>query len=621
MTESCTGTARPVPGATVSEDAGRGSLSLFRISNTSTRAGLLYLDELHLTDPKSAVGAAAKGLLELELPGTLLAIGGHPVLHDLSLRQEASAGTKGFSSLYGIPQQESSLSSRTELSVGLSLLDLDADLQVAASGAEVSLAGGHRLAFPTSGSPVTFADAFSLRQGPTGLDLARSNRLSAVMGGLGSLGLEAEAISQEGLLTQTWSADLNLTPGVLDLRQRLELAETRSGYQVPEQDYFSNWVGAYTLLAPWEGGVEEERLSKADLVWSLMTRTVGARLAAGYDTYSAEIQPTGRTQTSSLRLEASLPVTVRRREAVLFSLTPGYRRQVQLVERLSAPGDLGLDLSEGLAELAAQTYWFREAPLDELFSPSTANQFSQMSLPALTAVYTPEVFLTMSRFSSSRLYDLVLPSALELSLNRELRREGVLVGSRNNYRLALQSRALNLFGTLGAFPLFPYRTDEASGSLQLTATQAEGTTEQLSLLAGQYLACDWLSARLTLENRFSYTYQESGVWSDTVGALYSWERRPPGGVRVPLLPKEAGTKGYWSHEESLSATVAGGQPFEEASLHPFNLVLAHSSSLILPDFGLLKGGISLGLDAEDVEGEGVYWRIGLKATLEAQIQF
>ncbi len=360
----------PVVGATVTQDAGRGSLSLFKVSQASDQgAGRLYLDELHLTDPKSAVGAAAKGLLELELPGTLLAIGGHPVLHDLSLRQEASAGTKGFSSLYGIPQQESSLSSRTELSVGLSLLDLDADLQVAASGAEVSLAGGHRLAFPTSGSPVTFADAFSLRQGPAGLDLARSNRLSAVMGGLGSLGLEAEAISQEGLLTQTWSADLNLTPLGLDLRQRLELAETRSGYQVPEQDYFSNWVGAYTLLAPWEGGVEEERLSKADLVWSLMTRTVGVRLAGGYDTYSAEIQPTGRTQTSSLRLEASLPVTVRRREAVLFSLTPGYRRQVQLVERFSAPGDLGLDLSEGLAELAAQTYWFQEAPLDQLFSP------------------------------------------------------------------------------------------------------------------------------------------------------------------------------------------------------------------------------------------------------------
>jgi hypothetical protein len=106
-----------------------------------------------------------------------------------------------------------------------------------------------------------------------------------------------------------------------------------------------------------------------------------------------------------------------------------------------------------------------------------------------------------------------------------------------------------------------------------------------------------------------------------VGGLYSWERRPPGGVRVPLLPKEAGAKGYWSHEESLSATVAGGEPQEGASLHPFNLVLAHSSSLILPDFGLLKGGISLGLDAEDVEGEGVYWRIGLKAALEAQIQF
>jgi len=66
---------------------------------------------------------------------------------------------------------------------------------------------------------------------------------------------------------------------------------------------------------------------------------------------------------------------------------------------------------------------------------------------------------------------------------RELRREGVLVGSRNNYRLTMQSRALNLFGALGAYPLFPfYRTDEASGSLQLTATEADGSTERLSAM-------------------------------------------------------------------------------------------------------------------------------------------
>jgi hypothetical protein len=358
------------------------------------------------------------------------------------------------------------------------------------------------------------------------------------------------------------------------------------------------------------------------LVWSLTARALAARLAASYDTYSAEILPTGRTQTSTLRLEASLPVAVRKREAVLFSLTPGYRREVQLVERLDSPGNLGLDLGEGLTELATQAYWFQGVPVDELFSSSTASQFTQMSLPAQTAVYTPEIFLTLSRFSSSRLYDLVLPSALELSLNRELRREGVLVGSRNNYRLALQSRALNLFGALGAYPLFPfYRTDEASGSLQITATQAAGVTEKLSLLAGQFLACDGENSRLTLENRFTYTYEESGVWSDSVGAVFSWERHPGGGVRVPLLPVETGARGYWSHEESLSATAAGGQPVEDASLHPFNFVLAHQSSLVLPDFGFLKGGISLGLDAEDVKGEGIYWRIGLKATLEAQIQF
>jgi hypothetical protein len=415
---------------------------------------------------------------------------------------------------------------------------------------------------------------------------------------------------------------LGLTPPWVDLRQSLELTETRSGYAVPDKDYFSNWIEAYTLLAPWEDGVEEERLASAELAWSLTTRTVAPRLAASYDTYSAEILSSGRTQTSTLRLEASLPVALRRREAVLFSLTPGYRREVQLVERLASPGNLGIDLGEGLTELAGQAYWFQAAPLGELFSSSVADQFNQMSLPATTAVYTPEVFLTMSRFTSSRLYDLFVPSSLELSLNRELRREGVLVGSRNNYRLGLQSRALNLFGALGAYPIFPfYRTDEASGSVLLTATQAEGITEQVSLLAGQYLACDGERSRLTLENSFTYTYEDSGVWSDTLGALFTWERHPSGGVRVPLLPRQAGAKGFWSHEESLSASLSGGQPPEGSSLHPFNLVLAHQTSLVLPDFGSIKGGLSMGLDAEDVAGEGLYWRIGLKISLEAQIQF
>ena len=557
------------------------------------------------------------------MPGTLVSWGGHPVLHDLALRQEASAATKGFSPLYGTPQAESAFSSRTELAVGISVVDLEADLQAAGSGSDVSLAGGHRLTFPTSGSPVRFVDSFRLTQGPAGQDLARGNRLSATLGRIATLGLEAEALSQEGLLTQSWSADLGVTPPSLDLRQGLELTATRSGFEVPERDYFSNWIGAYSLLAPYDGGVEEERLARADFAWSLATRPLAARLSGSYNTHSAEILTSGRTQTSALSLEASLPLTLRSREVTLLSLTPGYRRTVTLTERLGSPGNLALDLRDGLASLAGQAYWFRGVPLAELFSTDVGSQFSQASLSALTAAYTPEVFLNLSRFTSSRWYDLVLPSALELSMNRELAREGVLVGSGSTYRLALQSRALNLFGALGAYPLFPfYRTDEASGSLQLTAAQAEGATDKLSLLAGQYLACDGESARLTLENRFAYTYEGSAVWSDAVGALFTWERHPPGGVRLPLLPAALEARAYWSHQESLSTTVAGGEPAEESgSIHPFNLVLAHQSSLVLPENGHLKGVVSLGLDAEKVAGEGIYWRLGLKLGLEAQIQF
>jgi len=93
-------------------------------------------------------------------------------------------------------------------------------------------------------------------------------------------------------------------------------------------------------------------------------------------------------------------------------------------------------------------------------------------------------------------------------------------------------------------------------------------------------------------------------------------------VRLPLLRSEVGAQAYWEHEESLQLSLAGGQPEEGADpLHPFNLVVGHSTSLALPQCGYLKAVLQLGLDAEKVEGEGIYWRTGLKAGLEARLEF
>ena len=366
-----------------------------------------------------------------------------------------------------------------------------------------------------------------------------------------------------------------------------------------------------------------ERLANAKLDWGLDTRPLGVQLIGTFDTRSSEFTSLGRTLASTLGLELSLPVVWQREQVALFSLTPGYRRRALLVEALAEPGNLGLDLADGLAALAGQPYWFTGVPATELFSPATEALFREASQTAVKAAYTPELFLSMSRITSSRLRDLFLPSSAEVAVDKELSKDGDLFGFRNRVRLTLQSRALNLFGALGAYPLFPfYRTDEASGSVQVTAGVGQDSLEWLTVQAGQFLSCEAEDGRLTLENLFQYTQEQNPYWTDTLGALFNWTRRPPQGVRLPLLRSEVGAQAFWQHEESCKLAVAGGIPVEETTaLHPLNLLLGHSTSLTLPEFGYLKGVLQLGLDAEEVRGEGFYWRVGLKAGLEVRLEF
>jgi hypothetical protein len=347
------------------------------------------------------------------------------------------------------------------------------------------------------------------------------------------------------------------------------------------------------------------------------------QLTGAFDTRSYGFTAGGRSLQSTLGLELSLPLVWRRGQAALFSLTPGYRRRALLVEALAETGDLGLDLADGLAALAGQPYWFTGVPATELFSPATDELFREASQTAVKATYTPELFLSMSRVTSSRLRDLFLPSSAEVAVDRELSKDGDLFGSRNRVRLTLQSRALNLFGALGAYPLFRfYRTDEASGSVQVTSEVGQDSLEWLTVQAGQFLSCEAEEGRLTVENLFQYTQEQNPYWSDTLGALFSWTRRPPQGVRLPLLRAEVGEQAFWQHEESCKVAVAGGFPAEQTTaLHPLNLLLGHSTTLTLPEFGYLKGVLQLGLDAEEVRGEGFYWRVGLKAGLEVRLEF
>jgi hypothetical protein len=90
-------------------------------------------------------------------------------------------------------------------------------------------------------------------------------------------------------------------------------------------------------------------------------------------------------------------------------------------------------------------------------------------------------------------------------------------------------------------------------------------------------------------------------------------------VRLPLLPERIGEQGYFSHRESVALELNG--PKEDSSYHPFNLILNHESTAILPDYGQISAEISAGIDVENTSGGQRYLRLGLSGGINVQIEF
>jgi hypothetical protein len=309
----------------------------------------------------------------------------------------------------------------------------------------------------------------------------------------------------------------------------------------------------------------------------------------------------------------------------VFSLAPGYRRNLEAISRETGPGGYAADFSEAFRRIFSQDYVYSERLYAELFSITSERNFEEETEDLEEAHYSAESFLQMSRRFSSRIRDLLLPSFVELGLGKEFIKEGDGRDFVNTYSLKSQSTALNLFGNFGAYPLFPfYKTDEFSTALSLDLRTYRSSAGSVKLRSVETNLDSYLSFAgagdniLTLENRFYLEYEGSVQWSDTVKLLYNWFKIPQDGVRVPLLPAAIGDDGYWSHSESIELELSGAR--DALSFHPFDLVVSHESSLILPEHGKITAEVAAGLDIEETE-DGLYWVGGLRGGLEARIEF
>jgi len=639
------GTELTGAGVAVIEPANYGSLGLFTVELTNAGPAIgtrtLYLDELHLTDPAGSLGAGATLDLELNLPGELVSWGAYPLIHDLSFRQRAAYASRGFSALYGTPLAAQRYSSVSELELGLSLVDMNVDFTVTGTDNLVTLGGGHGLTVPNIPSPVVFTDSFSLRERDTGKELNRKNTLALKIPPVAQLDLQSQAGSLEETLSQSWGADLRITPAPFSLQNSLSISGAVDEFVLGSGGYFSNWIDGYALLFPyqtlsgwnsdkWPSAEELERKADLNLDWSLNTLPAGLQTIWRHGFHSYDFVAAGRMLQSSADMELSVPFRWQDQGVSLFSITPGYRRHLDVVDSETGAGDYSDDFSRSFETIYGQQYLYGQFPFVELYSPDAEQLFLDLSDKLNKADYNAEAYLRLSRRFSSRIRDLFLPSFFELSVKKQFVKDEDLTDLYNSYSLTAQSTALNLFGDFGAYPVFSfYRSDEFSTSLSLLMDVAEQTGGPL--LRGLEMSLDHFFSfegekdeQLTFENRYRLRQdrEEIGtkiVWGDTVKLLYLWSRYPENGVRLPFLPEAVGGQGYWSHHESLELELNG--PGEDSSYHPFNLVLSHKSTALLPDYGEISAEISAGIDVEKTSAGVRYWRLGLSGGIGVQIKF
>ena len=491
----------------VSVDPGYGSLTAFSVSQTGSTGGRLFLDELHLRDPRGMVGAGLDLDLSLRLAGPLVRIGGVPVVSDLTLTQKLLAAGEGFSTLYGRPEERRRLSSRTEVSVSLPLVDLAAELQVQGSGSDLGLSGGHRLALPNVAFPVSFADSYRSLEGEDGRDLLRSNTLDLRLPGGSSMRLSSSASSSEGVLTQEWAgaaqARLPLraaaapgggggaAPADLAASARLGLRASAdgfplTGYPTPGTDYFTAWLQGYRLLLPWEEGSPLERKAELATEWRLSTRPLGVELDGRLSALGFDVAEQSRSLESAALWTLGFPILLGPGGSGP-TLKPGYRRKVVLQSGESGEGGFRADADLACQRLGSQSYGWAFLPFQELFDPAVETAFADRSRDLAEALYVPEALLALERPFGSRLRDLLLPSRAQLGLAKEFRREADTVEFRNLWNLSLQSSAVNLFGLAGVRPLFrSYQSDEFGGSLEAALTTRGERVEEATLSLEQY---------------------------------------------------------------------------------------------------------------------------------------
>jgi len=277
--------------------------------------------------------------------------------------------------------------------------------------------------------------------------------------------------------------------------------------------YGSAWIGAFEYVLPAYESDAVSRETKASL--SIKGPSAKEYLSVSLGESAEPNASVAGIRRDSASIRMALPL-----ETAGISIVPYYSRS-WVDQRTGSTGGLVQDAQAALGDFSGLPLLYQGIPFVELASSTTASDFSSQSMPsgyALPAAnFTPETGLALSREYGSRWYDLVAPSALAFSYGRALSRTADQVTDAGIWSTTAKFASINLFGSMGAYPLgLPFDSDEYLSTLQTRIqTPHDGAITGFDLqfhgLASLYSG---QSDKVDSDSKLSFTKTPGGLnWS------------------------------------------------------------------------------------------------------------
>jgi hypothetical protein len=496
-----------------------------------------------------------------------------------------------------------------------------------------------------------------------------------------------------GSLQQLWNWTLASTwPGPFALQLGASLTDTSSFALQAAASYPVEWIRAYRYVLPWSADPNAARTGKAtaDMTLSLGRLTPTLSLLS---TYQTAYSPSGNAgsvsgqQLSEAKIVFSLPITLippaaagaapavqptgdvppwaRSNPAAVpaggqvpggllsgLTLTPSYSRDLQVAglpalgwndlvaASTASPSSVtdfrlfGNDIGFFGRSIWGQSYFFQSIPGVDVFLPGLAADFARASTTQSYALYSPTVALALSRSIGSSPWDLVVPNRIQLSTGRSLTRQGDSVSDSRTIGASITNTAINIFGRLGAYPIFPfYRSESISSSVDMSFT-SDTTTTGLSWSLYHLLNA---TVNVTgedsviLNNSFSVDVQPSNVlpgtdttqagttYSDTGQLAYTWRTHPQDLFGIPALHAALAAGAYLAHREELSANWTSAPLSSNLTF-----TVGHSTAFTLPKNGDVSVFAKLGFGLSPYStqpGSGQIVALGLQIGISGRLTF